>query len=297
MGNHNKANIIPVTQWRKLKDDTCPGQNQPVERDGRELRSEVCILDKARAHWFENNTMLLDLQQIIMCQIDSAYSICWITRKLRRAVQRGKPWARFWRRGRIRTHHAEAPDLCGPCFFTRRRNSSSKGERAAGEGGGETPGRQLESLVGWSDFRVEVGRLFCRQRGALDGFWAEDCHNQSSILKEDESDHASGLEAEEQSRQYLGSWGTHLQGRWRSESLVKVGLEVGDRGCIKDLDMSWTWGVRKELQLLWGSQPKWPERLCHQTGTRGTYPRCFSEGTIRCPSPALKTRACRREMS
>ena len=91
MGNHNKANIIPVTQWRKLKDDTCPGQNQPVERDGRELRSEVCILDKARARWFENNTMLLDLQQIIMFQIDSAYSICWITRKLRRAVQRGKP--------------------------------------------------------------------------------------------------------------------------------------------------------------------------------------------------------------
>lgn len=29
----------------------------------------------------------------------------------------------------------------------------------------------------------------------------------------------------------------------------------------------------------------------------GTYPRCFSEGTIRCPSPALKTWACRREMS
>ena len=66
VGNHDKANIISVTQRRKLKDDTCPGQNQPVERDGREMRSEVCILDKARACWFEINIMLLDLQQIIM---------------------------------------------------------------------------------------------------------------------------------------------------------------------------------------------------------------------------------------
>lgn len=80
VGNHDKANTISVTQWRKLKDDTCPGRNQPVKRDGMEMRSEACILDKARAHWFENNTMLLDLQQIIMFQIDSAYCICWITR-------------------------------------------------------------------------------------------------------------------------------------------------------------------------------------------------------------------------
>lgn len=53
----------------------------------------------------------------------------------------------------------------------RRRNSGSKGEGAAGGGGRRQAGKAAGgSHVGWSDFHAEVGRLFCRQRGAPDGF-------------------------------------------------------------------------------------------------------------------------------
>lgn len=137
-------------------------------------------------------------------------------------------------------------------FLQEEETVAAKARGKKGRGEARSQEGSWRSLVGWSDFRVEVCRLFCRQRGAPDGFWAKDCHNQSSILKEDEPDHTSGLEAEEQSP-VPGRLGHHLQGRWRSESLVRVGLKAGDRGCIKDLDMSWTWGVRKELLLLWGS--------------------------------------------
>lgn len=77
-----------------------------------------------------------------------------------------------------------------------------------------------------------------------------------------------------------------------------MGLEVGVRGCVKDLDMSRTWGLSKELQSYSEvPSPNDQDGYVTEDGPGEPVLDVSFEGTTRHPSPALKTQACRRENS